>query len=120
MGINAKQKITAVLLVIIAIIVVFSIVGSTSNDLSDSGDAITDANGCDRIEDSAGELMTFNTSSRNCINSTGNDDIATGNQVNTLPLNNLFASNGVIFLIFMAGVLLMVIIMVLKGVKGKK
>lgn len=67
---NIKGMVTAVILTIIGIIIVFQIVGSTSTDLT---------------------LASGN------ISSSG------------LPLANLFAANGVVLLVFMAGILLAII-----------
>jgi len=120
MAINAKAKIMAVILLIVALIVVMQIIGSTSNDLDDAGDSITDANGCVNFNDAAGTPSVFNTTDRLCHNSSGVADARIGDQTTTLPLNNLFASGGIVFLIFMAGVLLMLIIVSIKAVKGKK
>ena len=117
MAINPKQKITAVLLVIIALIVVFSIVSSTSDDLTDAGHSVDKANSCNRNKDSTGVTLVFNNTDSLCYNTTG-VDTKLGSTLTTLPLNNLFAANGIVFLILMAGVLLMIIMMVLKKLRS--
>ena len=120
MAINPKSKIISVVLLIVAIIVVFQIVGNSSTDLSESGDAITQANGCNRFDDAAGTPSVYNVTDGLCHNSSGVADDRIGNQQTTMPLNNLFAANGIVFLIFMSGVLLMILIVSLKTIKDKK
>lgn len=72
---NVKGIATGVILVIVTIIVVFQLVGNTSNAIAGASNNIT----------------------------------ASG-----LPLASLFASNGVVLLIFMAGILLAIVGLALK------
>lgn len=74
-GFDVSGKVTAIILSIIGIIVIFSILGATSTDLTSSADQVS----------------------------------ASG-----LPLANLFSSNGIILLVFMAGILISLIVVFLK------
>jgi hypothetical protein len=76
---NVKGMVTSVILVIIAIIVIFQIVGNTSTDLTNAAGNISGSG---------------------------------------LPLASLFQSNGVVLLIFMAGILLAIVGIALKMHKG--
>ena len=76
--VNVKEMVTSLVLLIVAIIVIFQIVGQTSTDLTSAADNISSSG---------------------------------------LPLANLFASNGVVLLVFMAGILLSIIVVALSLVK---
>jgi len=76
--VNVKGMVTSLVLLIVAIIVIFQIVGQTSTDLTNAADNISGSG---------------------------------------LPLANLFASNGVVLLVFMAGILLSIIVVALSLVK---
>ncbi len=80
-AIDLSQIIIGVVLVIIAIIVIFQIVGSTAGDLTDAADNISSSG---------------------------------------LPLASLFASNGVVLLVFMAFLLIAVILIAMQMSKAAK
>lgn len=77
---NVKAIATTIISVIIVIVIVFQLVGSSSTEISRA----------------SGNITAENVS---------------------LPLKSLFASNGVVLLIFMVGILLLIIGVVLKKVK---
>ena len=100
-----------VLIAIIAIIVIFNLVGSSSTQLTGGGDSITDANNCSEGVDNNDVALVYNITDKYCYNTSpdetgGKDSIA---EQYDLPLNSLFSSNGIVLLILMAAVLLTII-----------
>ena len=79
-AINLENIIIGVVLVIVAIIVIFNLVGSSASNLTDAADNISGSG---------------------------------------LPLASLFAANGIVLLIFMAGILIAVVSIAMKMHKGK-
>ena len=120
MAVNMKGLLVAILLVIIAFIVIFNFVGTSSTELTTAAESITDANNCSEstTHDSTGAALTYNQTSKYCINSTGND-VFLAKQYD-LPLNSLFGASGVALLVLMASILIFLIVLALKSFKGKQ
>lgn len=78
-SINLEKVIIGVVLVIVAIIVIFNLVGSSAVNLTDAADNISGSG---------------------------------------LPLASLFAANGIVLLIFMAGILISVVVIAMRMHKG--
>lgn len=106
-----KPQLTLVISIIIAVIVIFSFIAGSTTTMTDSSDTITTANNCSQFEDpSTGIPYVYNSTSGSCHNTTGlgSDVVTAAARLKTLPLNSLFASNGVVWLILMAMVLLVI------------
>lgn len=104
---TAKTLIPIVVSVLIAVIVIFSFIGNASSSMKESSDSITTANNCSQFSGTDGSAYIYNATSGSCHN-TSSDVIATA-RLKTLPLNSLFNSSGVIWLIVMAAVLILLI-----------
>ena len=112
----------SVILIIVAVVVIFQFVGTSSSDLAAAGNSITDANNCSEevnssVYDSTGAVLTYDQSTKYCQNSTGDDFYVAGQY--DLPLNGLFGSSGVAFLVMMAAILVFVVVLLLKRMRGK-
>ena len=107
-----KALITGIVLVIVAIIVIFTIVGNTAADIKDASESITDANNCTDGSDAAGTAWFYNSTGVSCANATNGSIYPAG--YNRLPLSNLFATNSVIILVFMSAIFLTSLILVIK------
>ena len=108
---ETKTLIPIVLSVLIVIIVIFLFIGGASTTMKESSDSITTANNCSQFTDpSSGVAFDYNATSGSCHNTTtlGSGVVATA-RLKTLPLNNLFNSSGVVWLMVMAGVMLLLI-----------
>ena len=120
---DTKVWIATIFGIVIVVILLFSIIGGTSSTMIDSARSITDANNCSLGTDNGTYTLQYNYSSKWCE---GWNDTAK-NRINPyyaalqtdLPLNSLFAETGVIFIAFMAALLIGIIAYVL-GVKLKK
>lgn len=112
MSSDKTKFIVGVVLLIVAIIIIFSFIGGSSAELTSAADSITDANNC-----SEGTDLVYNISDKYCYNSTGTNQIYEAGQYD-LPLNTLFSSTGVVLLVLMAAFLIFVVVLVLKF--GKK
>ena len=108
---ETKTIVPVVLSVLIVIIVIFSFIGGASTTMKESSDTITTANNCSQFsEASTGADYVYNATSGSCHNTTtlGSGVVATAH-LKTLPLNALFNSSGVVWLIAMASVMLLLI-----------
>lgn len=86
---------------IVALVMLFSIAASVLTYAGDAGDSMSDATQC---TDNGG---LWNTSQERCQNQTGG--IYALIDYNSIPLNTLFASGGVVFIIIMAMLLILVV-----------
>ena len=107
MAMNIKVVVIALVTLLVAFIVIFSIIGGSSGELRASADSITDANNCSDGTDTTGTTLGYNFTTKYCSNSTGNDLYVAGQY--DLPLNALFSRSGVVLLIFMAAILIFLI-----------
>lgn len=119
MGDNTQKIMTVVLTMIIAVIIIFQFVGTSSDDIVDAADSITDATNCSDGEGVNGEAMFYNASLDLCVNDTpdvGDENYSIRNSTALdydLPLNSLFSSSGVLILILMAGILIFIVKLVI-------
>lgn len=116
--VDFKKVVIGLILLIVFIILIFQLVGSSAGELKASADSITDANNCSTGNDAAGIPLVFNVSDKACSNSTGNSQYTAGQF--DLPLNTLFGRNSVLLLVFMAVIFMVAIFTVIKGIKDKK
>lgn len=115
--VDIKKVAVGVLLLIIFIILIFQLVGSSAADLRNAADSVTDANNCSTGTDSTGVPLVYNFTDKTCGNSTVGG-IYTAGQID-LPLNTLFGRSSVLLLIFMAVIFIIAIITTIKGIKQK-
>jgi len=115
---NTKTLTTSIILLIVAIIVVFNIVGNTSTNLQGGAESITDANNCSGGVDGTGTTLYYNISDKYCYNSTTGREGLAGQY--DLPLNTLFSPSGIVLLVFMASILILMFMLSLKGIKKHK
>lgn len=85
--------------VIIAIVIVMSILGSTGDTINDASDEIGHMNNCS--ETGAGYRYDTDISTVNCTNSSDMESGAVAGFY-SLPLQSLFRNNGVVLLVLMA------------------
>lgn len=114
---DIKKVAVGLLLLIIFVILLFQIVGSSAFDLRNAADSVTDANNCSLGTDAAGETLTYNYTNKFCQNSSGGQAYLAGQY--DLPLNSLFGRSSVLLLIFMAVVLIIAVGTVIMGIKKK-
>ena len=107
---NPKNMLVGVLGIVLTVIILFIIVGGMSNTVVDSARSITDANNC-----SDGSLL-YNQTSKYCMNSTGNN-LYLAKQYD-LPLSDLFGESGIALIALMAGLLVTIIVLAIRKVKG--
>ena len=118
MAVDVKKVVIGLVLMIVFIILVFLLVGNSAESIIDAADSVTDANNCSLGSDAAGIPLSYNFTDKTCGNST-DGGLYTAGQFD-LPLNSLFGRSGVLLLVFMAVILIVSIVVVLKGLKGKK
>lgn len=117
--IDVKKVVIGVVLLIVAIILIFLIVGNSAGDLIDAADTITEANNCSLGEGNDGVAFTYNATDKSCYNSTPAQAAQYVALQYDLPLNTLFGKSSILMLIFMAVILIISITIVIKGVKKK-
>jgi hypothetical protein len=115
--VDVKKVAVGVILLVVFVILIFQLVGNSAGDLTSAAESITDANNCSDGTDSTGATFTYNQSSKFCVNST-DDKVYLAGQID-LPLNTLFGSGGILMLIFMAVILIIAVMTVIKGMKDK-
>lgn len=115
--VDAKGIAIGVVLVIVTLTIIFSIVGSSGDEITGAADSVSDPNNCTESLDSTGTAMTYNITSDKCYNSTGDETFSPTKY--DLPLAGLFSSNGVVLLVFMAAILIFVILIGISWFKGK-
>ena len=116
-GNSPIRVIMAIIFLVILIVVVFSFMGGTSEELKSAGDSITDANNCSVSRDSASQALTYNISDGKCYNSTGGSPF-TATQFD-LPLSSLFGRGGIILLVMMAAILILLIVVLMATIKKR-
>lgn len=100
-----QSKVNTMVMVLIVIVVLFSTLAAMIPVAQDTGDSLTDEGAC---ED---EGHYWNTSTEVCqYNSTN----TTAMDYSSVPLGNLFGGNGIVFIIVMAGILILVIMSVMR------
>lgn len=115
MEISTKTK--TIILLIVAIIIAFSFIGSSANEIIKGSRSVTEANNCiDLTPDTTGARLFYNRTDGYCWNSTDKQVLATRYQ---LPLNGLFGENGVMLLVMMASILIGLIFFSLRYIKRK-
>ena len=102
---SLKIMLTSIIIIIVGLVVVMNVAGETVDDINTAGASIG-------AEAQCGDQGGFWNSSRtiDCTanNVTGGDTTPlTG--FNEAPLSGLFASNGVVTLLFMAGLLILIV-----------
>ncbi len=117
MGLDVNKWTIAIVLLVVALVVAMTFIGSSSKELTDAADSITEANNCSEGEDNAGIKEYLNVTDGTCHNSTGTIPNARGDY--DLPLNSLFSSSGVVLLVLMAALLIFLIALSLGFFKKK-
>jgi hypothetical protein len=101
-------------------VVILNIIAGTTLSLKNSAESVTDSNNCSESEDGAGNLHFYNISDKYCYNTTADGGGLTKQHIAgqyDLPLNSLFSTGGVAFLVLMAGLLITIVIIALKGMR---
>lgn len=119
----AKIKIiTAIIMMIVGIIVIFSIIGGMSSSIKEGAESITDANNCSLGKDANSAELEYNITNKYCYNTTGNvtarGNVYLAGQYD-LPLNSLYGSSGVVILILMAVLLISAVMFGWQVIKRK-
>ena len=94
-----QATVSSVVLTVILIIVVFKSYAVIVPEAQAAGDEMGDSAVC---ADASG---VWNTTSLTCNNQTGNPALGTSVDYNSVPLNGLVSTNGVVFLLVMAALL---------------
>lgn len=93
--------------IIISVIVIFNLVGGTSNELQDSSRTVSEANNCS--EGPAGDRYDYATG--NCTTTAGGMYVP---GTYTLPLQSLFSPSGVLLLGLMIGIFVGTIVIIFR------
>jgi len=107
----------AVIMVILAVILIFQIVGGSANTMINATYELTDATSCEDNVGNQSEQLYYNTSSGNCHNISGEETGIYYEQDYDLPLENLFSSSGVVLIVFMASIFIFVIVLMLRKIR---
>ena len=108
---------------VILVVVVFSLIGNTTSDISAGADSIYYASNCTEGKDNASLTLTYNITDGNCYG--WNDTAQNMRHIYydateyNLPLKGLFSSTGVVVLVLMAGLMIFLISVVLRKPKLK-
>lgn len=119
---DANKMILGIIFLVVIIVVAMSFIGSSSKELTDAADSITDANNCSLGSDASGTFW-YNITDKFCYNSTNVRANATSlyeARQFDLPLNSLYSRTGVVLLVMMAALLLVLIGVSLKFFKKAK
>lgn len=130
---NNEKTIATIILTIVAIVLIFNIVGGTSENLKEGAEGVSEANNCSVSSDpNLDTSLWYNSTDQSCYNGTEstttrnecssipeyNCSKVHGAELYSLPLSSLFSPSGVIMLIVMAGILISVVAFVLKKKSG--
>ena len=99
---NTAQK---SILVLVTIVLIFAIYSAVVPEAQSSGDLLGDATTCGHYWNSTSEVCQLNSTD------------ATAQDYNSIPLNSLFSSSGLVFVIVMVALLIMIVRGLLKGKK---
>lgn len=104
-------NIALILTILVSVIVLFTIVGTTAKDINEASDQLGYGNNCSLYTE-----LTFNTavSTDNCTNSTTGVASPQIAEFNQLPIAPLFRRTGVITLIIMLGIFIGGIVLIRK------
>jgi len=104
MALNGKNAEKAIL-VLVTIVLIFAIYSAVVPEAQSSGDLLGDATTCGYYWNSTSEVCQLS-----ITNNTAQD-------YNSIPLNSLFSSTGLVFIIVMVALLIMIVRGLLKGKK---
>ena len=96
------QKINKILIIILTVVILFQVFASLVPEAQSAGTQFGDVQTC---SDAGG---SFNTTQGLCLNGTTPADV-TLVAFNSIPVNSLFSSNGVVILLLMVGLLIIVV-----------
>lgn len=116
MGFKTNSVMVGIVTLIVAIIIIFNVVGNSANNITDAADAVQYATNCSDGVGVNGESLYYNSTLDLCVNDSktgANCRNSTATHYN-LPIESLFGASGVLLLVFMAGLLLFVVRIVLK------
>ena len=101
---SLKIMLTSIIIIIIGLVVVMNVAGETVDDINTAGNSIAPETQC-------GTNSCFWNSSRtiDCTANNVTSGDTTGCAIQDAPLGGLFATNGIVTLLFMAGLLILIV-----------